>query len=246
MLTINLAFLCTLLPFTIAAPAPAQQPLSPWPPANGLNTIRVPRDQNVFTPSATSNINAPADLIFRIIRNTTSYPDWNTFTPRAVITKSPQGRNKPKNQKAFLFTGDEFTFDVVLNPDTPEVVTNSFEKVFDISTPKAPSPYVPKKLLRNDGSWYPDLQKVYRASWGDVNPATATQLVTERFSEVIEVGKAKSVYRTWENFGGPFAPAVQASVGDILEDRFEDYAREIKAYAEKVYVECGKKGLKDC
>ena len=184
--------LLCLAGLSTAIPSPANKdPLASWPPANGLNTIRVPRSENTFSVSATSTIHAPASLIFKIIRNTTSYPTWNTFTVRATITKSPLYASKPPNQKAFLYLGDEMTFENVLNDATPEVITPSFEKVFDISTPKEKSKYVPKELLKKDGSWYPNLEKVYRASWGDVNPATAGQLITERFTEVIEVGKAK-------------------------------------------------------
>ena len=202
-----------------------------WPPAAGLSTVIVPRAATTFSVFASATIHAPACLIFDNLRNTTSYPEWNTFTPSATI----DAPHNPVNPD-FLTTGDTFTFVVILDPAAPQNTTPSFEKVFDISTPQAPSSYVPPALLK-DGSFYPNLKKVYRASWGDANPATAGGLlVSERFSEVIEIGKKKSVYHTWENFGGPVAASVQ-QIQATLQARFEDYARDLKVYSERLFKE---------
>ena len=216
--------------------------LPAWPPAAGLSTILVPRAENNLSVFSSAQINAPAALVFNTILNTTSYPEWNTFTPAAVITYTPNPTSP--NAFSFLAKGVEFTYIVVLNPETPEVKTPSPEKVYDISIPSAPSDYVPRKLLKNDGSWYPNLRKVYRASWGDNNPATTGQLVTERFSEVIVLGKEKSEYRTWENYGGPLAPVINEQLADTLQARFEDYARDLKGYSEKLYKASKKMGGK--
>ncbi|KAL8848261.1 MAG: hypothetical protein Q9221_006699 [Calogaya cf. arnoldii] len=204
---------------------------SPWPAAAGLSTVLVSRADNVFSVFSSATINAPACLIFNNLRNTTSYPEWNTFTPSATIDNP----NNPTNPN-FLTTNDTFTFLVVLEPATPFVKTPTPEKVFDISTPDAISDYVPSELL-NDGSFEPKLRKVYRASWGDNNPATSGGLlVTERFSEVTEIGTRKARYRTWENFGGPVAGVVKQIQGQ-LQARSEDYARDLKGYSERVYEE---------
>ena len=202
-----------------------------WPPAGGLSTVLVPRAATTFSVFASVTFHAPACIIFDNLRNTSSYPEWNTFTPSATID-FPHNPVHPD----FLTTGDTFTFVVILDPAVPQNTTQSPEKVFDISTPKSPSSYVSPALLK-DGSFYPDLTKVYRASWGDNNPATqGGLLVTERFSEVIEVGKKKSVYHTWENFGGPMSASLQ-QIQATLQARFEDYASDLKAYSERLFHE---------
>ena len=59
--------------------------------------------------------------------------------------------------------------------------------------------------------------------------------MTERFSEVIILGKKKCEYRTWENYGGPLAPVINEQLAGTLQARFEDYARDLKGYTEKLF-----------
>ena len=75
---------------------------------------------------------------------------------------------------------------------------------------------------------------MYRAVWGDVNPATRGQLFTERFSEVVDFGNSTSGYRTWENQGGPYASVVKEMYGAVLQQRFEDTARDLKRESERL------------
>ncbi|KAL8668994.1 MAG: hypothetical protein Q9168_006400 [Polycauliona sp. 1 TL-2023] len=205
---------------------------SAWPPAAGLSTVLLPRGPaTVFSVFGSATINAPACLIFDTLRNTTSYPEWNTFTPSATID-NPHNPIDP----ALISANETFTYVVILDPAAPQNKTTSFEKVFDISTLDAQSNYVPRALL-NDGSFEPKLRKVFRASWGDNNPATAGGLlVTQRFVEVTEVGTKKAVLHTWENFGGPVAGSVQP-IQATLQARFADYARDLKGYSERLYEE---------
>ncbi|KAL8997096.1 MAG: hypothetical protein Q9169_003532 [Polycauliona sp. 2 TL-2023] len=218
---------------------PSLAATSAWPPAAGLSTVLVPRSDSVFSVFGSATINAPACLIFNTVRNTTSFPEWNTFTPSATISNP----NNPIDP-ALLSTGDTFTYVVILDPAAPEDKTASFEKVFDISTPDAQSNYVPTALL-NDGSFEPKFRKVFRASWGDNNPDTAGGLlVTERFTEVTEVGTRKAVLHTWENFGGPVAAFVQP-IQALLQARFEDYARDLKGYTERLYEATKKECLRN-
>ncbi|KAL9033435.1 MAG: hypothetical protein Q9214_007520, partial [Letrouitia sp. 1 TL-2023] len=207
--------------------------LALWPPANGLTTVLVPRNETTFSISASANINAPAPFVFNVIRNTTAYPDWNTFTPAANITSrsSNSSNSSPQDNSTtagLLALGDRFTYTVVLDPTQSQNTTQSFERVTDYSTPDAPSSYVPPLLLEEDGSFYPNLSRVYRIAWGVSNPATPGQLVTERFSEVIDLGNRTSEYRTWENLGGSLASVVQELLQGTLQRRFEDYARDLK------------------
>lgn len=70
--------------------------------------------------------------------------------------------------------------------------------------------------------------------WGDVNPATKGQLVSERFSEVIDFGNLTSGYRSWENQGGPYASVVKETFQATLQMKFEDTARELKGESERL------------
>ena len=185
-------------------------PLPAWPPANGLTTINCPRNATVLSVYASTQIYAPANIILNTLRNTTAYPDWNTFVPMVTVTGQPKNSTLPKakqgispsllypNGKAqvpiltritgILKLGTNYTDSVVLDPSAPANRTPSFEQVSDLSTPRHESSYVPEDLLKNDGSFYPDLSRLHRISWitdPESDEVKNLGLFTERFNEII-------------------------------------------------------------
>ncbi|KPI44752.1 uncharacterized protein AB675_8343 [Cyphellophora attinorum] len=54
-----------------------------------LGTPDIPSSQTVFVIHATTKISAPASLVFRTLRNTDTWRDWNKFCPRVTIIQQP-------------------------------------------------------------------------------------------------------------------------------------------------------------
>ena len=59
--------------------------MDPWK----AGTPDVPASAAVITVHASTRINAPASLVFRTLRNTDTWRDWNRFVPRVNITHQP-------------------------------------------------------------------------------------------------------------------------------------------------------------
>ena len=107
------------------------------------------------------------------------------------------------------------------------------ENVTDFSTPGNPSTYVPRDVLVDDGSFYPDLEMLYRIAWITDGEIVGQGLYSERFNEIIELGEGCGVqYRTWELQCGPLAEFVRDAYGALLQERFEDWARDLKGESE--------------
>ena len=109
----------------------------------------------------------------------------------------------------------------------------SYEYVTDVSTPGCVSGYVPKSILDESGSFFPNLSRVWRISWATNLEPVKLDIFTERFSEIIEVGDgAGCEYRTWENQGGPLAVQVKSVYQDLLNEDFELWAEGLKRESE--------------
>ncbi|EXJ85766.1 hypothetical protein A1O1_06134 [Capronia coronata CBS 617.96] len=55
-----------------------------------FSTPDIPMSEAVFYVSACTRINAPASLVFRTLRNTETWRDWNRWVPRVTITFQPE------------------------------------------------------------------------------------------------------------------------------------------------------------
>jgi hypothetical protein len=62
----------------------------PWK----AGTPDIPPSAATFTTYASTRINAPASLVFRTLRNTDTWRDWNRFVPRVTITFQPPDKDK--------------------------------------------------------------------------------------------------------------------------------------------------------
>jgi hypothetical protein len=54
-----------------------------------FSTPDIPMSEATFHVSACTRINAPASLVFRTLRNTETWKDWNRWIPRVTITDQP-------------------------------------------------------------------------------------------------------------------------------------------------------------
>lgn len=122
-----------------------------------------------------------------------------------------------------------------MDASKPSKVTDTQCRVTDISTPEAPSSYVPTETLQgDDGTYEKDLRRVWRIAWTTEGGFVARGLRTERFHEVIELEEGKECeVRTWECQGGVLARVVKFQYKNVLERKFEQWCAELKNEAER-------------
>ena len=211
----------------------AAGPQPNWPPVNGLTTTIVPSKSAILSVYGSAHINAPATLVWQILRDTSAYPSWNTFCPRATIHAQPPSISSAEQH--ILHQGTSFTFHVVMDASKPSNVTDTRLRVTDISTPTEPSDYIDQGNSRDEEVTYTlDLTKVYRISWTTEGGFVARGLRSERINEIIDLGSGKGCeVRTWENQGGILARAVKFYYKDVLMKKFQQWCTELKAEAEK-------------
>ena len=107
------------------------------------------------------------------------------------------------------------------------------EEVSEFSIPKHPTKYVTREILKKDGSFLPNLHRVYRIAWIAAGPIVEQGLFTERFSEIIELGHKKGCeFRTWESQGGAIASVVKDRYQDLLQKDYEIWCQDLKRESE--------------
>ncbi|KAF2663613.1 hypothetical protein BT63DRAFT_429899 [Microthyrium microscopicum] len=202
-----------------------------WPPANGLTTISVPREKAALALLGSAKINAPASLVFDIIRNTQNYK-WNSWIPNVTIKAQPDGTPTDSMQ---LVKDTAFDFHAIMDSSKPNSPFEVHLIVSDISTPESPSDYVPIETLQNDGTFTSDLSTVYRIAWKR-RPGSdwmGNMLSCERFHEVIVTGEQECLIRTWENQGAALAYMVKWTMNRKLQGLFQGWCDDLKNESEK-------------
>jgi hypothetical protein len=203
---------------------------SKWPPASGLGTPTVPREQATLTISSSIMINAPASVVFDVVCETAKYPNWNSQCPSAVIHHQPSGTPA---DSTILIKGTSFTFNVLMDAKKPNKVQPTQLLVTDISTPDHPSDYIPVETLTSDPSYTSDLKTLYRISWKSEGGFVSRGLRTERFHEIIIRGEDACECRTWEIMGGPLASMVKWLYQTTLTKWFKTWCEELKKASEE-------------
>lgn len=215
------------------AAAIAEKEGQAWPPANGLNTINVPRKDAILTVYGSTCINAPAPLVFDKVLDIAKYECWNRFCPKVVVHAQPPADGEEQTSSDRLRIGTNFTLYAIMNAADPSSPTPTQLKVTDISTPELPSTYVPQDILESDDSFSADLQKVYRVSWKCEGGFVSRGLRTERFHEIIVSGEDSCVVRTWECQGGILARTVKWMYRKTLMEKFQMWVDDLKVYCER-------------
>jgi hypothetical protein len=203
---------------------------SDWPPASGLGTPTVPREQATLVISASTTINAPASVVFDVVCESANYAKWNSQCPSVVVHHQPSGA--PANSTT-LVKGTSFTFNVLMDVKKPNKVQPTQLVVTDISTPQQPSDYIPADTLSSDPSYTSDLKTLYRISWKSEGGFVSRGLRTERFHEIIVKGKDECQVRTWEVMGGPLASMVKWLYQTTLRKFFIEWCEELKKTSEE-------------
>ena len=202
-----------------------------WPPSNGLSTRIVSRQDTILPIFARSVISAPASVIWSVLRDTSNYPSWNSFCPSVIIHSQPN--NVYEEETKLLHLNTSFTFNVIMDATKPNKSTPTQLRITDISTPERKSNYVPQDVLRDDGSYEADLDKVHRIAWTTEGGFVARGLKSERFHEIISLGEGKGCeVRTWESQGGVLARVVKYYYKNVLKTKFEEWCADLKREAE--------------
>lgn len=230
-----------------------------WPPPSGVSTSKVPLSSSILAITASTRINAPAEFVFEVLRNTDTYKDWCSFVPKVAGIQQPSSTSTTANDAkdttshdagdqiatpaqeesdAVLRLGTKFIFLVIMGAPGSTKETPTHLIVTDVSTPSQPSSYIPLDTLREDPTFSSDLSTVYRIAWsGDDVGFFAKGLRTERFHEVIVRGDEECEVRTWESMGGVLARTVKWLYKKTLEQKFEGWCADLKRYGEEKWLE---------
>lgn len=144
-----------------------------------------------------------------------------------------QPPNTPDTERNILHKDTQFTFRVVMNSAKPNSKVDSSQRVTDISTPEQQSSYVPDDILKEDGSFEPDLGRVWRIAWTTEGGFAARGLKAERFNEIIDLGDGRCEYRSWECQGGLLARTVKWFYEKTLQEKFETWCEDLKRECER-------------
>lgn len=163
-----------------------------------------------FTVRATTTISAHPQPVLDALLNTSTWPQWNNFVPRASLSNPSKDSDDPSR----------------LHPGT------LFTEHVDMAG-RGRSTIVKMKLLMTtlDEMNEPD-KKGFKVVWlGKGYPDWA--LRSERVHEIYEEGAGGgTVYDVYETFSGPLAWAVKFFVGSTLVKRFGQWNVELRAFVE--------------
>lgn len=179
----------------------------------GRPTTTIP-DGGLFTAAGEAHINAPAPTVYQCLIDTSTWSEWGTFVFSVDVDKQPSSNTSSTN----IVVGTEMTFHVQM---TPSFKTTNQERGVLVEGP-------PKQ---DDAPG-----TVYRVCWANQsNPLVPKfMLAAERVNEIEVAEDGTCLYRTWQSFTGPYARLVKWKFGQALDERLDDWTRELKAYAEKI------------
>ena len=165
-----------------------------------------------FTVRAATIISARPQPVLDTLLDTSTWPQWNNFVPRASLLDTAKDSNELNRLKAGTL----------------------FKEHVDMAG-RGRSTVVKMKLLMTilDEINEPD-KKGFKVVWlGKGYPDWA--LRSERVHEIYEeTGTGRTIYNVYETFSGPLAWAVKFFVGATLVDRFGQWNDELRAFAEGI------------
>ncbi|WPH03914.1 Hypothetical protein R9X50_00679700 [Acrodontium crateriforme] len=168
-----------------------------------------------FSIYGSTKIDAPPQAVYDAILDCASWKHWNTFVPEVRITKHPKSHEKELK----ITEGTCMVFYVKM--------TNDFQ-----TTTKTACTHVERLKSRANRTTPP----VTRIRWNFDNANAYVPgfiLKSERTHEIEETADGKTLYRTWETFGGLVAGHVKSKYGQTLQDRFQDWCKDLAKYVER-------------
>ncbi|KAF2239635.1 hypothetical protein EV356DRAFT_499822 [Viridothelium virens] len=225
---------------TTAEPDPTNDDISTTPPSNHT----LPSDC-LFSPFASTTINAPASHVAKCLLDSARYPEWNTFIPEVTITYDPTTKakdavvGKEVAPKGFFKVGTKMTFRCEMNGKDGGSSYNNKEEVTRVEMPPPPSISSSASSPSASGAE----EKVYNIEW-DSRGFPSFVMRGKRMNQLRRIlpagggeGGEKCEYVTWETFAGPLARVVKMQFEGLLRERFVDWTRDLKAFAERTWAE---------
>lgn len=173
------------------------------------------RHTNFFL-SSQVRIEAPAEHVFRVLRDTGTWKDWNTFCPEVIVEHTDHQHKTNPSDATHIDRDVTMAWQIRMTPD---------------------SNLRPQKILVTSCTSTPE--ESYSIGWQGLG-IPRMLLKSDRMSEVTPFkGQQACQFRTWEGMSGPLSPVVKVIYGQILQDRFNDWAGDLKGYAEKTWNDEG-------
>lgn len=168
--------------------------------------------ENVLVITSAITISCPASHAYKVMRDTSTWPSWNSFCPQADVAA-------PKSQSAqpeILVKGSVMTLHVRMTPgnSAPRLQKEEVTEVSDH-----------------------DASGVLSISWGarGMPKFMLRTLRVNEFHPVIAGDTETCDYRTWITMSGPVAYTIRAMFSGVLQSRFDDWSQDLKRYAEQTW-----------
>ena len=184
--------------------------------------------------SAQITMSAQAEQAFHHLANPEKFHEWNSFAPKAEVVRVEASQDGDKDTKYVpqvpIKKGDQVNLHVRMKPSDTSL-KNSNLVVRDITSYQ---PSSGKESEQKPTEFFNAAKgPVYRLEWG----AARLGLQAERIMEIEKVtredGGDECIFRTWEMMTGPLAYAVKFLFGTALQERFFDWATDLKRHSEK-------------
>ena len=197
--------------------------------------------KGLFTVLSKTRVEATPLQVLNLIRDTSTWLEWNSFCPRCEINNKSTKANSeidpdiPTGQEGWLDAGTTATIDVHMSGDglTPGKKRTRTQSVFVTYIDALPlSSSTEKSDAINQEN-----KRGYRICWKATG--LGSFLYSERVFELLECrldeagGITGTDFTCYETFGGVLAITVKLTYGSTLVERFGDYSRDVREYFSK-------------
>lgn len=176
----------------------------------------------VFTIRSSVHISAPPDAAFAVLRDFTTWPEWNRFVRKVTINNNPDDHpdaaaaaTATATATATIEKGTAMTFDVHMDPTDPTGSPGRSDMLVTVLEP-----------YESGGG------QGWRIAWKPTSYPSWV-LRTERVQEFVDDGHGETEYTCWETMYGPLAHVVRLAVGGKLERAFRCWGEDLKRRAEE-------------
>ncbi|KAL4996385.1 hypothetical protein BDV10DRAFT_111856 [Aspergillus recurvatus] len=201
-----------------------------------MSSLNHPNTPNILSSSAvlgiqsSTLIDAPIQVVWNTLTDTSTYPKWNRFVPRVTVREQPGS-----DDDAILRNGTRFTFHVNMYPETDnepqpqkQNLHDTFLRIIEIEPPASTEPS-DSGLRKGRVVWASD-----PAADGYVMSSLLTAERVHELEEVIDgSGKRMTMVTNWESQVGGLAYVVKWTLGDRLRRNFAVWEGGLKEQAER-------------